>query len=430
MMCLAIAFYQRTGDQPPELGSSPDEVAAMYKSRTAQCLVLANYTKPGPYTLETLVLHLQCEFFQRKDAQVSVWVILGVIVRLAMRMGYHRDSDNYPNISAFDGEMRRRVWAFISQLDVLVSFQMGLPSMIQKGQSDTAPPHNLFDEDFSREETLLPPSRLVTDPTEVSYTIVKRNLCVAFGLVADQTYLMEPTSYDDVMKLDNALKDARSSIPPHLRMRNLDDSITDPPYLIMRRYNLELLFHKSRCVLHRKYLAEGRSNPQYAYSREACVTSAMELLRHQQDIFTETQPGGVLYRDRWFISSLASHDFILAAMIVCLELHHHTEGELLEPKPIQETFSDFQHHETLLRALEASHHIWMSVREHSWEANRACKALTIMLRKAGSTDPTIWPNHAQPLSNDLSTAQGTPPTSIDPSLSGILIFYLPKKSFH
>ena len=425
MMCLAISFYQRTGDQLPELSANPDEVAAMYRSRTAQCLVLANYTRPGPYTLETLIIHLQCEFMQTRDAQVSVWVMLGVIVRLAMRMGYHRDPDNYPNISAFDGEMRRRVWAFVSQLDVLVSFQMGLPNMIQRGQSDTSPPHNLFDDDFSREQIMLPPSRPVTDPTEVSYTIVKHDLCAAFGRIADQTYSMEPTTYGDVMKLDNALKDAYSSIPPHLRMRNLADSITDPPYLIMRRYNLELLYNKARCVLHRKYLAESRSDPRYAFSREVCLTSAMGLLRHQRDIFAEIQPGGVLYRDRWFVSSLTIHDFILAAMIVCLELHHHMEGESPKPRPIEEAISDFQHRDTLLRALEGSHRIWMAAREHSWEANRACKAVTIMLRKAGSTDPTLWPtNHQQPLPADLSIAQRSYATNVDPSLPSVLSSYL------
>lgn len=31
----------------------------------------------------------------------EVWILMGIILRLAMRMGYHRDADDYPKIFVF-----------------------------------------------------------------------------------------------------------------------------------------------------------------------------------------------------------------------------------------------------------------------------------------------------------------------------------------
>lgn len=108
-----------------------NELAAEYRLRTVQCLVNSDYTKSSTYTIETLLLYVHGEYQSRWDAEVGIWVVTGIIVRLSLRMGYHRDPSNYPSLSPFQGEMRRRVWSFIRQLDTLFSFQLALPSMIR-----------------------------------------------------------------------------------------------------------------------------------------------------------------------------------------------------------------------------------------------------------------------------------------------------------
>jgi Fungal specific transcription factor domain len=110
-----------------------------------QCLVNSDYTKSSTYTIETMLLYVHSEYQSRWDAEVGIWVIGGIIVRLALRMGYHRDPSNYPNLTPFQGEMRRRIWAFIRQLDTMFSFQLALPSMIRNTDADTALPRNIFE---------------------------------------------------------------------------------------------------------------------------------------------------------------------------------------------------------------------------------------------------------------------------------------------
>jgi hypothetical protein len=106
----------------------PNPLVGFYREKIVQCLVQANYPKCPPYTLETMMSYLVMEYWRFPNAQFGSWVIVGMIVRTAFRMGYHRDPSRFPNISPFKAEMRRRLWTMIVQLDLMSSAQMGLPS--------------------------------------------------------------------------------------------------------------------------------------------------------------------------------------------------------------------------------------------------------------------------------------------------------------
>jgi hypothetical protein len=58
---------------------------------------------------------------------LGVWALAGVVIRLAMRMGYHRDPMAYPELSALQGEMRRRIWTAMINLDALMSVSLPQP---------------------------------------------------------------------------------------------------------------------------------------------------------------------------------------------------------------------------------------------------------------------------------------------------------------
>lgn len=321
-----------------------------------------------------------------RDSQIGISILFGVIVKLAMHMGYHRDSKHYQNLSVFEGEMRRRVWALIWQVDHLVSFQVGLPRTISDSQCDAGLPHNLVDEDFDETTKVLPTPRPITERTPVTYTIMKGKLVSIFARIVEKTYLTGGAMHEEVTQLDKHLQDVHISLPPFLRIRTMNMSITDPPDLIMQRYNLELLYQKARCVLHRRYLTDYRSDLRYAYSRWSCVDAATQIIRHQSDLYEETLPGGQLYKDRWYISSLTSHDFLLAAMVLCLELPWRTTSDPpnLHPSSMNSTPES---REELSKILETSYSIWTAFSETSTEARKASKALARMLQSAKRNHP-------------------------------------------
>lgn len=238
MMRLAMLSYFKEGDEPPEFRGKSLDMSATFRNLMAQCLILADYTKPFPYVIETLALHLHGEFSQAKETDVGVWILVAVITRLAMRMGYHRDSKMFPNISPFDGEMRRRVWTYVRQADLLFSSQMGLPPMIRSEDSDTDIPRNLYDDDFTENSKELPASRPPNEPTPMSYLITKARITYVFGRVIEQESSIKSGSYDTVMEIDAELRRARDLIPEHLLIRPLEDCPAGPTNSILARFSV------------------------------------------------------------------------------------------------------------------------------------------------------------------------------------------------
>ena len=101
ILTLAMLSYYKVGDEPPEWKGRVLELAAEYRLRTVQCLVKADYTKPVEYTIETMVLYVFGEYSSRWDAELGLWLIVSIITRTALRMGYHRDAKWFPSLSPF-----------------------------------------------------------------------------------------------------------------------------------------------------------------------------------------------------------------------------------------------------------------------------------------------------------------------------------------
>ncbi|KAE8349150.1 hypothetical protein BDV28DRAFT_152152 [Aspergillus coremiiformis] len=360
-----VTIHQRLGEPVPVYLENSVDIISTFRKRAAQRLVQSNYTQPGKYTVEALFYYTMGEFYRSNDAQISVSFLLGITIRLAMRTGYHRDPQHFPSISLYDGEMRRRMWATMCQLDTLISFQVGLPRTVQDWQDDVELPRNICDEDFDEGTKHLPPSQPDSEFTTTSYVRAKSRIMAVFGEISDLAYSRRHVTFDETLEVDRRLEEVYGLVPLNFRIRPVDQSFTDPSDLILRRYTLELLYQKSRCVLHRRYLGEVHTDLRYAYSRWVCMSASKEILRHQADLHHETRPGGILYRNRQFPNSLQCVDYLLAAMIICLELSYDPPTELIPNGPNNET----------------SHQIFEQNRQRSTDAQKAYAALTIMLSR-------------------------------------------------
>jgi hypothetical protein len=323
--------------------------------------------------METLAHYLHIEYLHATDSETGLWVLMGVVVRIALRMGYHRDGSHTPRLSPFQAEMRRRVWAVVFQLDCAVANQFGLPRMIDRSQVDTAEPLNLLDEDLSPDMQALPPARLDSVPTCIQFGIVKNRIICVFNMITDLTSSPRATApYAEVLKLDEVLHDTFHDLPSALRMRSMSRSLMDSSDTIVNRVFLALTFHKSRCILHRKYLLAARSDSTYSYSRKSCIEASLETLDIQSVVHQETQLGGRLYQNQWKFSTLIKNDFLLAATILCLDLDAETFHQLRE----RET------RERVIQALTVSYHIWLQSSDTSRDSEKAAEVLRVVLNKA------------------------------------------------
>jgi hypothetical protein len=381
-MGLATFAALGAGEDNADTRGTPMEIIQIYRGCSAQCLVLADYAQPGPYTLETFLVYIEGEFILSNDDQLNCYLVVGVAVRLALRMGFHRDSDNVRgSITPFQGEFRRRIWHLLVQMDLMVSFHIGLPSMVQAVKSDTRVPLNLQDQDFDEDTIELPPSRPETEITGMSYTLAKGRIARSFSKVVEQANLLAFPHYSEVITLDRELHQAFAAIPPMLRVIPIELLITDSPQLIIQRFSLAVLFHKSRCVLHRKYLMKEKEHVEFAYSKKAGIDASMQLLLIQSEAHEATQPGGSLCKDKWFISSLPMHDLLLAAMIVYLSLVQESEGIALSTRVLQ--IPNTQQSESI-RALERSYKIWAETTSQSVDTKKASDVLGTMVRRIKS----------------------------------------------
>jgi hypothetical protein len=107
------------------------------------------------------------EHFLSQDAEFEIWILHGMLIPISLRMGLHRDPKHFSEISIFAGEMRRRVWATIFQIDVGLSGLAGLPRMIKPHQCDTEEPRNMLDSDFDENTLELPQSRPESEFTPI-----------------------------------------------------------------------------------------------------------------------------------------------------------------------------------------------------------------------------------------------------------------------
>ncbi|ETS80340.1 hypothetical protein PFICI_07869 [Pestalotiopsis fici W106-1] len=122
--------------------------------------------------LQALVLY-QLSLMGRYDRHAA-WILNGVIIRIAQKLGLHRDGELL-GLSAFDTEMRRRVWWQIILLDAIYAMLSGFGQSMLPRQWDTKEPTNVNDADLFPSMTKVEPKDGPTDMVHclISYQIAR-----------------------------------------------------------------------------------------------------------------------------------------------------------------------------------------------------------------------------------------------------------------
>ncbi|KXH52920.1 fungal specific transcription factor domain-containing protein [Colletotrichum simmondsii] len=403
-MVMSLGVFYSTFMAPHELSvdspQPPMDRFKLFRAAAACCLVWGRYTHPTIATIPPFILYVEAEFIISRAAQMNCYVLSSVCLRLLLKMGLHRDPDRLlaagTVISPYEGEMRRRMWNMAVQLDLLVSFHMGLPSMLNGIDADCSLPRNLVDEDFDEDTLVLPPARPATDYTEMTYPINKSAMMLVFGQVARQSHLLTPPPYAEVMRLDDLLNTSWRAVPQFMMVKPLQECVTTPPMQIIQRFGLASLYNKSRCVLHRRFLLDPAPRREHDYSRRQCLEGAVVLLDFQNTIWHACQPGNMLSQNGWFVSSLAVHDFLLAATIIYLAIGHEpfwggADGKTGETGAATTTSPGWMAEMNppptrayLLHLLQRSYSVWIAIAGGVPEVRKTAGILETMLNKLGS----------------------------------------------
>lgn len=357
---MSIASCHSTfSSDPKDSTAQSREDMSFFRHKSAQCLVLSDYTKPTVNTVEALLLYFFGQHIERQKNQFANYLIFTTVVRVAMRAGYHRDYLHFQGISAFAGEYRRRVWLILLQFDILMSFEVGLPRMINEVETDTELPRVLRDGDLTTEMTELPPPR-PEDDSILCHMIVRAGILRVLGKIQDRAVSIHPLSFDIVIQIDQSLDGQYDSVPSSLKAHH-GYSITETPTALLQRLMLDLLFQKARCSLHRRFM----NTQPTSYKR--CIDASFRIIHHQSYIYHESRPGGFLWGYKWKVISAATYDFLLAAIIICLGVKPQKGSGQSVPLGVDP--DSYGGPGALLKALEESYMIWT---EWSSETHEAC----------------------------------------------------------
>lgn len=216
--------------------------------------------------------------FKRK----RIWASAGDLTRLALSSGLHRDAQivnlrhsasSCRKVSVFDQEMRRRIWATISELELQTAFERGMPTMLRDFIEDCGPPLNLDDEGIDPSADQLPSPRPISKYTRSSFQHLSRSswsLRLELASVINGPH--PQMAYEVVLMYDRKIAQHLDEIPDWS-----DEASFVSRVLLQLQLEMFLLF------LHRPYAREEARSSRYDYSAIVHLRSAMRILDlHQQ----------------------------------------------------------------------------------------------------------------------------------------------------
>jgi hypothetical protein len=103
----------------------------------------------------------------------------------------------------------------------------------------------------------------------------------------------------------------------------------------------------------------------------------MQILQSQALIYDETRPGKDLCKRQWKLSSLMTHDFLLAAMLISLYLSHTAVDSSSSPAASPNQLPILWTRDELLRSLKESQKISEEASSSSRDAAKVAKALKV-----------------------------------------------------
>ena len=210
------------------------------------------------------------------------WITAGSLVRTAMTIGLHRDPSHFPNMSAFHGEQRRRLWVTVLEIVVQSSLDSGMPPLISCEDFDCTPPSNIDDAQISDVVQTLPPSQPVDIFTQNStQCALMRSLPLRLKVVKTLNGIRSGLSYEDTHRLGTELTDAcRSNSHLFKSFRDSRSSISQVKPTAFQIKLLDLLVRRFLLSLHAPFAQRAHDNIIYYFSRHLCLETSLLLLSH------------------------------------------------------------------------------------------------------------------------------------------------------
>lgn len=284
IVALIIACVQCLGPEPRQTYISNSSAARERASKIVNiCETWLEGQSHKHVTMETYQIRCLLMVAKMTNSIKSkrIWNETCILLTWAMSHGLHRDPALLAKgTSAFDQEMRRRIWATIVELNMQASIDRGMPLLVPITVADCGTPSNLDDEEFDKLTAVLPPSRPVEEFTRSSHLHLSAQ---SLQLRTDVLNILnEPrrlVPYSTVLDLAYELDNQISSLPmwsKHLNGRHNHRLSESTEQIAVALLHIQL--QQFLLTLHTTAFRQASTSTILTMSRAAFFSSARSLL--------------------------------------------------------------------------------------------------------------------------------------------------------
>lgn len=251
----------------------------------------------------------------------ELWRASGSLVRSAMVMGLHLNASQSTSPSAFQDQLRRRLWITIAEMDLQISIVAGMPVMAPQVDFKALSPSNLSDKDFDESTAALPPPKPLHEWTETLASVsLASSLSHRINVMGIASSGRQGGDLSEIVRQGQKLEEYLQHIPSTLKHTTSGEA--DDPSILLNRTFVDIYMRRPLISLYRPILMEQNHDEEdtiVSEIRDTCLESSLSILSLQDyfdpavvdpDVFNTTMYWNIF-------QILCKNDVLLAALSVC-----------------------------------------------------------------------------------------------------------------
>jgi hypothetical protein len=272
--------------------------------------------KPNMTTLRTMCMmviakHIDIVSIDDSDAG---WSFLGLILRLAMASGLHRDPGYLDGMPMLERQMRKSVWTTVVFLNIQNSFESGMPLLLKSSDFDSPPPDNLNDDDISNLIGHVEP-RSPDEFTDSTYqSLLARSFPIAFEVISLVNSPAGTMDWSKVLDLNTKVR-ALLREADRLFNRAEDNGLEHARWIVLQKTSAEMYYRRMLLALHRQYTQIPNAVELHPESYWGSLECSFAMIILQQKLDEDSNDGSLV----WF-AELFKGEFFISALYVALGL--------------------------------------------------------------------------------------------------------------
>jgi Fungal specific transcription factor domain len=281
----------------------------------------------GKQRLKFSTLQTQALLLMAKQSSVEhvedMWNTTGSLVRSAMTIGLHRDPSECPQIPIFWAELRKRLWVTIAEMDLQISLNCGMPTMVCATDFTCGIPANINDTDLTLAMRHPPPPRSFAQWSDcLPQVFLAKSLRQRLTAARLLSNIQDGLDYDEVVDHAKDLEKILQDLPPPLKFDYLSDEDSQRPGRLMTRVLLDMYIRRLLLNIYGPFAQADPRDTNFAEARKGFITSSLVILCYQDIFDPEFADLDIISSPRYWdlFHVFCKNDMMHASLGVCLEI--------------------------------------------------------------------------------------------------------------